>query len=213
MELTLDAIETRVVGALIEKQLSTPDYYPMTLNALRQACNQKSNRDPVVSFSESDVVTGLDGLQRKRLVGVVSGAGSRVEKYRHAVAEALTLGEPELAVLAVLLLRGPQTVGEIRGRTGRLHAFASLDVVQAVLNKLEERDDPLVAVLPTQAGQKEPRYMHLLAGEPDLSAWAQPAPTVGDAGRLEHLEQEVAQLKEDLQALSEAFAAFRAQFE
>lgn len=213
MDKTLDATEVRVLGALIEKQLSTPEYYPMTLNALRQACNQKSNRNPVVHFSESDVMRGLDGLQRKRLVGTVTGSGSRVTKYRHAAAEALALGIPHIAVLGVLLLRGAQTVGELRARTGRMHVFESLSEVEDILHVLSTRDEALVMALPPQPGQKDRRHIHLLAGEPDLSALPTPSRSGSDAARLAQLESEVTTLKEQLATLTESFEAFRAQFE
>lgn len=207
----LDATEVRVLGSLIEKQLSTPDYYPMTVNALTQACNQKTNREPVVDFSERQVQEALSALQRKRLVGTASGAGSRVLKYRHALAEVLDLAVPELAVLSVLLLRGPQTVGEIRGRTGRLHAFDSLDEVEQVVQALSIRATPLVTEMERQPGQKEARHAHLLAGEPE--AGTTPSAPPASSGRLDDLEDELQRLRDEVDALRNAFEAFRAQFE
>ena len=207
----LDFAEVRVLGCLVEKDLSTPDYYPMSVNALAQACNQKTNRDPVTDFSEGEVEDTLAALQRERLVGTASGAGSRVLKYRHALAEGMALSTPELAVLAVLMLRGPQTVGEIRGRSGRMHAFDSLDEVEQVLQQLADREPPLVTELERQPGQKEARYAHLLAGEPEIEAPVVAASVAGD--RLNQLEEEVRQLREELDALRTAFESFRALFE
>lgn len=205
--------EVRVLGALVEKQLSTPDYYPMTVNALTQACNQKTNREPVVSYSESVVQETLDLLLRKRLAGTASGASMRATKYRHALAEAFELDTPELAVLGVLMLRGPQTVGEIRGRTGRMHAFESLEQVEAVLHDLATREEPLVAELERQPGQKEARFAHLLAGEPEIAAPTEPTPLAASPTRLQALEDEVASLRSELDDLRNAFESFRAQFE
>ncbi len=212
MEVQLDSVEVRVLGVLIEKHLSTPDYYPMTPNALRQACNQKTNRDPVMDLGEGAVMGALESLQRKRLVGTVSGAGSRAVKYRHAVVEALRLATPELALLASLLLRGPQTVGELRGRTARMHAFETLEEVEAHLDALAERPDPLVTQLPLQPGRKEARHIHLLSGEPSAEMLEGGVASRGPQN-LSQLEEEVARLREELDTLREAFDAFRAQFE
>lgn len=214
----LDAAEVRVLGALIEKELSTPDYYPMTLNALRQACNQKTNRDPVVAYGADDVQIALDTLKRRRLVGTASGMSSRSTKYRHALPQVMDLGKADRAVMAVLLLRGPQTIGEIRARTGRMYDFESMEAVEAVLNTLgedrEEQLPALVTALPVQPGRKEARYAHLLSGPPDLDALeAEATVTTGSSNRLDALEAEVASLQQQLAELSEAFAAFRSQFE
>lgn len=212
-ELLLDEREVRVLGCLVEKELSTPDYYPMTLNALKSACNQKTNREPVVEYGETDVVEALDGLQRKRLVGNASSSFSRAAKYRHALAEVLGLDRPRLAVLASTLLRGPETTGEIRTRTSRMHEFASLEEVDVVLEQLAEWDPPLVKQMPRRPGQKEARYAHLLGGEPEVESGPIARSTSGLEGRLEELEDEVAALRESLAELSEAFRRFRAQFE
>ncbi|MBO6574182.1 MAG: YceH family protein [Rhodothermales bacterium] len=204
--------EVRVLGVLIEKELTTPDYYPLTLNSLTTACNQKSNRDPVVDFSESTVMRALDSLMRRKVVGHAAGGGSRAEKFRHALAEAWGLSEAERAVLSIMLLRGPQTVGELRARTGRSHPFESLEEVEAVLAELAAREQPLVTELPVLPGKKEARHTHLLEGEPDLEAIAatEPAPArSGSAG----LSEEVAELRERLEALEAAFEAFKTQFE
>lgn len=210
-ELDLDPREVRVLGCLIEKELSTPDYYPMTINALRTACNQKTNRDPVVDFSETEVVEALDGLQRKRLVGSASSTYGRAAKYRHALAEVMGLKPPQLAVFASVLLRGPQTSGEIRSRTSRMHEFASLDEVDATLSQMHEWDPPLIAQVPRRPGQKEDRYAHLFAGEPEESE--SPAPVTSGDSRIHALEDEVAELKEALQELTQRFETFRSQFE
>ena len=208
---TLDFAEVRVLGCLIEKERSTPDYYPMSINALTLACNQKTNREPVTDFGEGEVEDTLAALQRKRLVGTAGGAGSRVLKYRHALAEALGLSDAELAVLAVLMLRGPQTVGEIRGRTGRMHDFDSLDAVEQVLHALATREAPFVVELERQPGQKEARYAHLLSGEPVI----EPTVVTGSlsGSRLDQLEEEMLSLREELETLRTAFEAFRKQFE
>ena len=205
--------EVRVLGALVEKELSTPDYYPMTVNALTQACNQKTNREPVVQYSEAVVQETLEVLIRKRLAGTASGASMRAVKYRHALAEAFDLGAPELAVLGSLMLRGPQTVGEIRGRTSRMHEFDTLEAVEAVLADLAGRDEPLVTELERQPGQKEARFAQLLSGEPEVVAPAPAAPVAASPTRLQALEEEVQTLRTELDDLRAAFEAFRAQFE
>ncbi len=210
MEITLTPVEVRVLASLVEKELSTPEYYPMTVNALAAACNQKSNRDPVVSYDEDTVTEAIDGLQRKRLVGTAGGAYSRAVKYRHALAEALELDRPALAVLASLMLRGPQTVGELRGRTGRMFDFDSLDAVEVVLQRLQARPEPLLAQMPRRPGQKEARYAHLLSGAPDLEAGDEPQE---EGSPMERLEQQVASLKERIERLEAAFGEFRRQFE
>jgi uncharacterized protein len=206
----LDQMEVRVLGALVEKELSTPEYYPMTVNALVAACNQKSNRDPVVAYSEEQVEEVLESLQRKRFAGTAGGAYSRVPKYRHSLNEVLGLSTAGLGILAELMLRGPQTVGELRGRTVRMHTFDSLEAVEQTLNELAEREQPLAKQLPRQAGRKEVRYAHLLSGEP---VPVEPATVSGSNGNVAALEQELFSLKERLDKLEEAFATFRKQFE
>src|SRR6266567_3733878 len=161
----LTPIETRVLGSLIEKDITTPDYYPLSLNALVNACNQKNNRDPVMTLDEAAVREALASLQEKRMAGPAGGADSRVTKYEHRLQEVFNFDRRETAVVCVLLLRGPQTPGELRGRTDRMYRFEALDDVQATLQKLMDRDPPLVRVLPRQPGTKESRYMHLLAGD------------------------------------------------
>lgn len=209
----LDAREVRVLGCLVEKELSTPDYYPMTLNSLATACNQKTNREPVVEYGDSDVREALDGLQRKRLVGNASSTHGRAAKYRHALAEAMNLSEKQRSVLASLMLRGPETVGELRGRTTRLHEFDSLEDVEAVLDELAQRDPPLVTQLPRRPGQKEARYAHLFAGEPEIEIEPRTGATEGLASRVDELEEKVELLRTHLDEYIDAFETFRRQFE
>lgn len=215
MEVTLDPVEVRVLGSLVEKELSTPEYYPMTVNALTAACNQKSNRDPVVSFDEAGVQRALDSLQRKRLAGTATATYGRAVKFRHALAEHFGLDRPQLATLASLMLRGPQTAGEVRGRLGRMYAFDTIEQVESVLDVLGLREPPLVVRLPRLPGQKEQRYAHLFAGEPEVAAETPPVLEVSyaDEARLQRLEAEVAALRDELQALAGAFQAFRDQFQ
>jgi uncharacterized protein YceH (UPF0502 family) len=222
-ELILSAEEVRVVGALIEKQVTTPEYYPLTLNALRQACNQLSNREPVVSFDERTVTWALESLRDRKLVRVVSTADGRVPKYRHVLDEALGLKSPEMAVMCVLMLRGAQTVGEIRTRTERLYPFSALSFVETTLEDLMTRDVPLVVKLPRQAGQKESRYAHLLSGEVEVaaetegeSARAEGATRSGgrvETERVARLEDELKAVRAELAELREQFAEFKKQFE
>src|SRR5258706_7910135 len=165
MELSLTENEVRVLGSLIEKDITTPEYYPLSLNALVNACNQKSNRDPYMQLDEDAVRNALEALQERRMAGPAGGADSRVTKYEHRLQEVFNFTRAETAVLCVLLLRGPQTPGELRGRTERLHRFESLDDVQSALQKLMQRDPALVKVLPRQPGTKESRWVHLMAGD------------------------------------------------
>src|SRR5258707_2455992 len=164
MELSLTENEVRVLGSLIEKDITTPEYYPLSLNALVNACNQKSNRDPFMQLDENAVRDALTGLQERRMSGPAGGADSRVTKYEHRLQEVFNFTRPEIAVLCILLLRGPQTPGELRGRTERMHRFEALDDVQSALQKLMQRDPALVKVLPRQPGTKEARWVHLMAG-------------------------------------------------
>ncbi|MDX1762711.1 MAG: YceH family protein [bacterium] len=220
MRITLDEGEVRVLGCLIEKEVTTPDYYPMTLNALTNACNQKSNRQPVVSFKEERVVRALDGLQEKGLSLKVHEAGSRVPKYRHDFREAFDFSDGETAILCVLMLRGPQTGGEIRVRTERLHTFRNLEEVEETLQRLMAGDEPNVVKLPRQPGRKEPRYMHLFSGTPQVSEEtvslpAEPATlrVAADNERIAQLETRVEALAKEMDALKASFAAFKKEFE
>jgi uncharacterized protein YceH (UPF0502 family) len=217
----LSAEEERVVGALVEKQLTTPEYYPLTMNALVNACNQISNRDPVVAYDEQTVARAVESLREKNLAREVRTADGRVPKYRQVLEEALALSRAELAVVCVLLLRGAQTPGELRGRTERLYPFSGVQFVEAALEGLMQRTPPLVARLPRGAGQKEARYAHLLAGELKLDEIEagranEPAAARGArAGdeRVGRLEEEVRALRGELEELKRGFAEFRRQFE
>ena len=227
MDYQLNDIEARVLGALIEKEITTPEYYPLSLNALVNACNQKSNREPVMNLDEDAVRGALRSLS-DQFMARSAGGDSRVAKYEHRVNELFNFHRHEIAVLCVLLLRGPQTLGELRARTERLYAFEDLDSVHSAINLLMKREPPLVAVLPRQPGTKESRYMHLLSGSLADSA----ASTTGTAqrehytaatpqresdsarsARITSLESEVAALRQELADLREQFAAFRKQFQ
>ena len=219
MDQILTQVEVRVLGSLIEKEITTPEYYPLTLNALVNACNQLSNRDPVVSFDERTVARALESLREKKFAWMVTGIG-RVPKYEHRFAEALKLAEQELAVLCVLMLRGSQTVGEIRGRTGRLYEFKELEEVELTLQALMSADPPLVVKLPRQPGTKESRYAHLLAGEVHVEE-REVAPRLEPATlevrqeneRIAKVEEELAQVRGELLELKQQFLEFKRQFE
>jgi uncharacterized protein YceH (UPF0502 family) len=220
MDVLLNAVEARVLGSLIEKELTTPEYYPLTLNALVNACNQISNRDPVVAYDEKMVVRALESLREKQLAWMVTGAGSRVPKYEHRLVEQLKLAEQEIAVLCVLMLRGPQTIGEIRGRTGRMYEFKELAEVEMTLDSLTSALPPLVMKLPRQPGMKESRYAHLLAGEVHIeeapaAARLEPATLEvrAENERLAKLEIEVELLRQELAELKQQFLDFKGQFE
>lgn len=217
---TLDAAEARVLGSLVEKAITTPDYYPLTLNALVNACNQSTNRDPVVAYGEGDVVRALDRLREKKLAFQFQGADSRVAKFGHRLAETLELERPETAVLCVLLLRGPQTVGEVRGRTARMHEFESLEATEASLGALVARPpEPLAVKLPRQAGMKEQRYAHLMSGTvvPAPDSAPLPAPSAATPGafeeRLEHLELETSSLRAQVAEMKQQWDQLRKQLE
>jgi uncharacterized protein YceH (UPF0502 family) len=198
----IDATEARVLGSLVEKEITTPDYYPLSLNALVNACNQKSSRDPVMELDENDVRQALHSLQEK---GLVQGRGdSRVGKYEHRLQEVFNFNRAETAVLCLLLLRGAQTPGELRGRTERLYQFEDLGQVQSTLQRLMERDPPLVSVLPRQPGTKEARYIELLSKDAAAVAVSPVAPTEGRASTSERrsdLEAQVTELKEEVAEL------------
>ena len=214
MHVVLNEYELRVLGALIEKQIATPDYYPLTLNALTNACNQKNHRDPVVSFDEPAVTRALDRLREKKLAYTFQGSESRVEKYGHAFPKVLGLDDPETAVMCVLILRGPQTPGELRSRTSHLHNFENLTDVDATLNKLSSREEPLVVKLPRLPGARESRFMNLLGGEVNVEEMAAAmTPKRTDSERIGRLEEEVIALTQELENLKQQFAGFRKQFE
>lgn len=217
MELSLTETEVRVLGSLIEKDITTPEYYPLSLNALVNACNQKSNRDPVMQLHEDAVRNALAALHERRLAGPAGGADSRVPKYEHRLQEVFNFTRPEIAVLCVLLLRGPQTPGELRGRSERIHRFEALDDVQSALQKLMQRDPALVKVLPRQPGTKEARWAHLLSGDVVAEA-AQTARTDGDRSsgdgeRIARLEEEVSALHREVGDIKDQLERFRKQFE
>jgi hypothetical protein len=205
MDWQLDAAEARVLGSLLEKEIATPEYYPLSLNALVNACNQKSNREPVVAYDEETVETALEGLRAKGLATRITGRDSRVPKHGQRFTEQFNLGRREAALLCVLLLRGPQTVGELRGRSERLYAFDDLEAVENTLEKLAEME--FATRLSRWRGSREPRYAHLLSG-PVAEDAAPPAerPVADREPRIAALEREVAELKRE-------FAEFRAKFE
>jgi uncharacterized protein YceH (UPF0502 family) len=219
--IVLSDVEARVLGSLVEKQLTTPDNYPLTLNALTLACNQLSNREPVVSYDEVTVVRALNRLRELKLAFAYSGAESRATRYGHKLEDVCSLAPAELAAVTVLLLRGPQTLGEIRGRTGRMHTFATLEEADATLQALATRmPQPFVAKLPRQPGAKESRYAHLLSGEvAQAPVAASPAPEPAtvvvqqENERIAKLEQEVAVLRQDVTEMRTQLAEFRKQFE
>ncbi len=214
----LNDVEVRVLGSLVEKQVTTPEYYPLTLNALTLACNQKNNRSPVTSFSEETVAQALETLREKNLAYVFYGSTSRVPKYKHVLPEVMHLGAAELAVMCVLLLRGPQTPGELATRGFRLYEFSGLEEVEATLTSLMSREpDALVMRLPRQPGQKEARYAHLLSGEVTVDVEHEAtAPTRSrgrESDRVAALEAEVETLKAEVGMLKTQFESFKKQFE
>lgn len=214
----LTEIEARVIGALIEKQLTTPEYYPLTLNALVAACNQKTNREPVVVYTESAVQKSLDDLRERNLAYVFYGSTSRVPKYKHILDKVYELDPSEVALVCVLMLRGAQTLGELRERTGRLYEFSGLGEVNENLDNLMRRDEPLVVKLERQPGQKEVRYAHLLSGEVAAAAYqpqekSPPAGQTAGNERIANLESELENLRNELSAFRQAFEEFKKQFE
>ena len=220
----LTEIETRVLGSLVEKDITTPDYYPLSLNALVNACNQKNNRDPVMTLDEAAVREALNALQEKRFAGPAGGADSRVPKFEHRLQEAFNFDRREIAIVCVLLLRGAQTPGELRGRSERMYRFEALEDIVSTLERLAQREPPLVVTLPRQPGTKESRYMHLFSGEPPEQANVAPLtvtqspspmgpPAHSSDGRLTQLEEEVSRLRAELSDVRQQLSAFRKQFE
>src|SRR5438128_2652145 len=216
----LTGIEVRVLGSLIEKQITTPEYYPLTLNSLTAACNQKNNRNPVTAYTESEVEQGLDSLRDKNLAYVFHGSTSRVPKYKHVAPEVLQLNPAELAAMCVLMLSGPQTVGEIRTRGSRLYDFSGLEEVEETLHGLSTREtEPLVMKLPRQPGQKEARFAHLLSGEPQIETTVEalssdkPMRPATDRERAAKLETQVKTLTAQVEQLMKQFEEFKKQFE
>jgi uncharacterized protein len=218
VNLLLNEVEARVLGALLEKEITTPEYYPLSLNALVNACNQKSNRDPVMTLVEDSVGNALRALNDNSLARSVSAADSRVTKFEHRLQEAFNFDRREAAIFCELLLRGAQTPGELRSRAERMHHFDDLSEVQSALLRLMNRQPPLVKVLARQPGTKESRYIHLLSGdvEPASSSAVHETPAVTsreNADKFSRLESEVAELRKDIAELKQQFAAFRKQFE
>ena len=216
MDDLLTDVEVRVLGSLIEKERTTPENYPLSLNALTNACNQSSNRDPIVQYDEATVADAIESLRRRSLVRAVQQSGSRVTKYRQLMGETIGLVTRQTAVLCVLMLRGPQTLAELRTRASRLAELESLEDVEAVLDALIAREPtPIVVRLPRRPGQKEERYAHLLAGEVTVDA-SEPAAAPRrqlDADRVGALEEALAELRTEVADLREQLQAFRKQFE
>ena len=222
MNIILSEIETRVLGSLVEKDLTTPEYYPLSLNALINACNQKSNRDPFMNLDEDSVRDALRSLEKNGLAGPADNMVSRVTKYEHRLQEAYNFTRHEIAILCELLLRGPQTPGELRNRADRMHKFEDLGIVHSTLQRLMKREPPLVAVLPRQPGTKEARYAHLMSGEVETRApepaspadSTSPSTAASSSGeRIMRLENQVLDLEREISDLKQQFAAFRKQFE
>ena len=218
MNYSLSDVEARVLGALVEKEITTPEYYPLSLNALINACNQKSNREPVMNLDEDAVRSAIRSLNDQGLTRFASTADSRVGKYEHRLNETFNFHRHEIAILCVLLLRGPQTPGELRTRTERMYAFEDLESVHNALNMLAKREPPLVKVLPRQPGPKESRYAHLLSPIEEAPSQAPEngehfVPAAVKTDRIAILEAELGQLRTDVAELKEQFAKFRKQFE
>ena len=215
----LTDVETRILGSLVEKQLTTPEYYPLTLNSLVTACNQKNNRDPVVGYDEATVSRALEELRDRNLVYVFYGSTSRVPKYKHMLPSFYELEPGEVALVAVMMLRGPQTLGELRERSGRLYRFENLGEVQETLDALMRREEPIIAKLPPQPGQKEARFAHLLSGEINVeelaaaAAVSRPSRAPVDNERVGTLEGRVTKLENEIGEMRQMFDEFRKQFE
>jgi uncharacterized protein YceH (UPF0502 family) len=217
----LNDVEIRVLGSLVEKQLTTPEYYPLTLHSLTVACNQKNNRNPVTAYQENTVAHALETLREKSLTYVFHGSSSRVPKYKHVMPEVMHLSPPELAVMGALMLRGPQTVGELRGNASRFHEFTGLEEVETTLNALIAKEpEAMVVRLPRQPGQKDARFVHLLSGPPSAELLVEvdthsrtSQPRRGESDKVEKLEQEIEGLKEEFRLLQQQFEEFKKQFE
>lgn len=212
----MNEVEIRIVGSLVEKQLTTPEYYPLTLNALIAACNQKTNREPVTNYDEQTVERALDDLRDKNLVYVFYGSSSRVPKYKHMLPSVYELDERETAIVSVLMLRGAQTLGELNQRTNRLYEFSGLNEISETLDGLMKRDEPVVVKLERQIGQKEARYAHLLSGEIDLesiSAAREISAGQTKNDRIAELEREIENLRSEFNLFRESFEEFKKQFE
>ena len=215
MDKLLNEVEARIVGCLIEKEATTPEYYPLTLNALVAACNQKSNRFPVVEYDEKTVSQALEDLREKNIVYVFYGSTSRVPKYKHILPRLLEIDLHEVAIICVLLLRGFQTIGELKERSQRIYEFESLNEVHQTLDELRKRDEPLITELPKQPGQKEARYAHLLSGEisAEMLESVPHTPTQARQDQIAKLEAEIEELKTNYATLRAEFEEFKKQFE
>lgn len=217
MDILLNEVEARIVGCLIEKEATTPEYYPLTLNALIAACNQKTNRFPVVEYDEKTVSQALEDLRDKNIVYVFYGSSSRVPKYKHILPKLLEIELHQVAIICVLLLRGFQTIGELKERSQRIYEFANLEEVHQTLDELRKRDEPLIVELPKQPGQKESRYAHLLSGEITAEAMESVQQAVSskqsNQEQIAKLEAEITTLKTNLEDLRNEFAEFKKQFE
>jgi uncharacterized protein YceH (UPF0502 family) len=214
MNTLLNAEEIRIIGSLIEKELATPEYYPLTLNALKNACNQKNNRNPVVAYDETIIEPVINKLRDKSLITRVTGSDMRVPKYKQGFSEELKLQTDEAAVMCELMLRGPQTPGELRNRASRMCNFESLLQIDDVLQRLMNREQPMVIKLPRQTGMKESRYAHLLSGEPEmLNPEAQEIESAEEENRIILLEEQVTALRNDFEELKKQFEDFRSQLE
>ena len=220
MDPLLNSIEIRILGSLIEKEITTPGYYPLTLNALTNACNQKNNRDPIVEFDDTTVARGLESLREKSLVSTITGAGYRVHKYKHNFTTYYHVSHSEIVVMCLLMLRGPQTLGELRTRGTSMNAFENLAAVEEVLKGLDSHVPPMTKLLPRGAGQKEARYTHLLSGEPaaiEIAQSLRPEKAViqiqTENERISRLEEQVKILTEENMQLKKQFAEFKKQFE
>jgi uncharacterized protein YceH (UPF0502 family) len=220
VDVILNEYELRVLGSLVEKQIATPDYYPLTLNALTNACNQKSHRDPVVMYDEASVMRALDSLKEKNLAYVFHGSEARVAKYGHLFPKVFDLNEAEVAVMCVLMLRGPQTPGELRARTAHLYNFQQLSEVETTIQSLAARAETLVVKLLRQPGARESRYAHLLAGEINIEELASaprpesaPPQVMAENKRLAKLEEDINFLRREVDDLKQQFVNFKRQFE
>ena len=215
MNIILDASEVRILASLIEKDMTTPEYYPLSLNSLTNACNQKSNRNPIVSYDEDTVARGLGKLQEKGLVRKTLTSGSRVNKFLHAVLDQFDLSRQEMAIICELMLRGPQTVGEVRSHTERMATFEILEEVESTLQGLAQHDPPLTLKIPRESGRKECRYMHLFSGGLEtLTDFAEEpaAIQVSSEEKIRKFEEEIAMMRSELEELKRAFSEFKSQF-
>ena len=212
MEIQLSDIEVRILGCLFEKETTTPDYYPLSLNSLVNACNQKSNRNPVVAYEETSVVRGLDSLRKKGLSEKIHKADSRVPKYQHSFMKKFNLSLPEAVALSVFMLRGPQTAGEIRGRSERLYKYSGLNEVEEVLTGLMNKEEPMVIKLPRQTGRKESRYMHLLSGAPEITDTETTLPEESATQQVRAENERIAKLENELTSLRKEFDNLKYEF-